>query len=499
MNFVLRRMYMSTVSEQVSELGLELLLRALGEFSRVVYHGTSLVSGVAGETIGAAGKGAGALSKALLIKVIEEVKSSGNDFDRKTRKALDKLNDEAIKGESLPRQMTLLSKDLADFEKWLKKQDVLYVAATAKNQKVDDSENKSVIWFLEKDERKINMASAILLHKQGILNELSAEPYLLLHEKEKLSVVDGLDVYEVAVFRELASDFGLKFSVLGKTEESDVEQYKIICEKADDIKLASVMQQVSWSMAGEYENGIKEKVKERLNVQEELKGLILSGVPKGYKIIKDKDGNSRRVSNAKYIVNSKLQSEYVKITDIGFVYSKYGKDIEIVSKEDPEYIQKLEGILTGFIDLVIIDSEEWEKEGLSKSNLRKEKIKEKLSAFPENYKLKDENEKMRRVQKLRKEASKPLQESSWVFDRYDTEQAFSEVYQINYNDFTEPPEENITSYFIDVLEQSKKYKNYDVENNENNLDDMIKKACEKAAEIKNQEKPFEKGEPKQSL
>ena len=161
---------MSTVSEQVSELGLELLMRALGEFSRVVYHGTYLVGGIAGETLGVVGKGTGAVSKALLIKVIEEVKSSGKDFDRKTRKALDKLNEEAIKGESLPRQMTLLSKDLEEFEKWLKKQDMLYVAATAKNQKCDDNEKKSVIWFLDKDERKINMASAILLHKQGILN-----------------------------------------------------------------------------------------------------------------------------------------------------------------------------------------------------------------------------------------------------------------------------------------------------------------------------------------
>lgn len=483
---------MSTVSEQVSELGLELLMRALGEFSRVVYHGTYLVGGIAGETLGVVSKGTGAVSKALLIKVIEEVKSSGKDFDRKTRKALDKLNEEALKGESLPKQMTLLSKDLEEFEKWLKKQDMLYVAATAKNQKCDDSEKKSVIWFLDKDERKINMASAILLHKQGILNELSAEPYLLLHEKEKLTVVDGLDIYEVAVFREIASVFGLKFSVLGKTEETGAEQYKVICEKTDEVKLASIMQQVSWSMAGEYENGIKEKVKERLLVQDELREIVLNGVPKGSKILKDKAGNAIRVPNAKYIVNSKLQSEYVKVTDNSFVYSKFGKEVEVVSKDDPEYAQKLEGIVGGFIDLVIIDSELWEREGLSKANLRKEKVKELLSAFPVNYKLKDENEKMRRVQKLRKQPSKPLQESSWVFDRYDTEQAFSEVYQINYNDFSELPEENIASVFTDVLEHSKKYKTYEVTNNEKNIEVMIQKACEKAAEQGYKEKLPEK-------
>ena len=483
---------MSTVSEQVSELGLELLLRALGEFSRVVYHGTNLVTGIAGETLGTVGKGTGAVSKALLIKVIEEVKASGGDFDRKTRKALDKLNEEAIKGESFPRQMTLLSNDLSEFEKWLKKQDMLYVAATAKNQKVDDSEKKSVIWFLEKDERKINMASAILLHKQGILNELSAEPYLMLHENEKLAVIDGLDIYEVEVFREIASVFGLRFSVLGKTEDSEKEQYKIICEKTDEVKLTSVMQQMSWSMVGEYGNGIKEKVKERLNIQEELKDLILSGVPKGSKIIKDKAGSARKVPNAKYLVNSKLQSEYVKLTDSGFVYSKFGKDVEAVSKEDPEYTLKLDNIIGSFIDLVIIDSAEWEKEGLSKSNFRKEKIKEKLSVFPVGYDLKKDNEKLRRVQKLRKEASKPLQESSWVFDRFDTEQAFSEVYQINYNDFSEPLEENVTSYFVDASEHSKKYKNHEVTSNEKNLDNIIRTACEKAAEQGYDEKISEK-------
>lgn len=488
---------MSTVSEQVSELGLELLLRALGEFSRVVYHGTLLVSGVAGETFGAAGKATGAVSKALLIKVIEEVKSSGDTFDRKTRKALDKLNEEAIKGNSLPRQMTILSKDLKDFEFWLKKQDMLYVAATAKNQKVDDDEKKSVIWFLDRDERKINMASAILLHKQGILNELSPEPYLLLHDKENLSVTDGLDIYEVEVFRELASAFNLKFSVLGKTEEDGNESYKIICDKNDEVKLASVMQQVSWSMAGEYKDGIKEKVKERLNIYEQLKELISKGVPKGSKLINDKDGNVRRIPNAKYIVNSKLLSEYVKITENGFVYSKFGKDVEVVSKDDPEYKQKLESIINGFIDFVIIDSEEWEREGLSKINLRKEKVREKFSVFPVNYVPKEESKRLQRAQKLHKQASKPSQESYWVFDRFDTEQAFSEVYKINYNDSSELPEENITSYFLDALEHSKKFKNYEVSSKEESVDSIIKKACEKAATQENKEKTPEKEAQKQ--
>ena len=79
-----------------------------------------------------------------------------------------------------------------------------------------------------------------------------------------------------------------------------------------------------------------------------------------------------------------------------------------------------------------------------------------------------------------------------MFDRYDTEQAFSEVYQINYNDLSELPEENITSYFIDVVEHSKKYRNYEVTNNEKNLDDIIKKVCEKAAEQGDKEKTPEK-------
>ena len=489
---------MTTVSEQVSELGLELLLRALGEFSRVVQHGTLLVTGVAGETFGAVGKATGAVSKALLIKVIEEVKSSGDNFDRKTRKALDKLNEEAIKGSSLPRQMTILSKDLKDFEYWLKKQDMLYVAATAKNQSVDEDEKKSVIWFLDREERKINMASAILLHKQGILNELSAEPYLLLHEREDLCVVDGLDFYEVEVFRELASVFNLKFSVLGKTGEAEDEQYKIICDKNDEIKLASVMQQVSWSLTGEYKNGIKEKVKERLNIHQELKELMLKGVPKGSKLINDKAGNVQRVPNAKYIVNTKLQSEYLKITENGFVHNKFGKDVEVVSKDDPEYAQKFEAIVNSFIDFVIIDFEEWEKEGLSKTNLRKEKVREKLSVFPANYILKEESEKLRRAQKAHKRASKASEESYWVFDRYDTEQVFSEVYKVNYNNSSELPEENVTSYFADVLEHSKKFKNYEVSNKSESVDSIIKKACEKAAMQENKEKTPEKEVQKQA-
>ncbi len=487
---------MTTVSEQVSELGVELLLRALGEFSRVVYHGTRLVQGVTGETIGTLGKSTGAVSKALLIKIINEVKESGKTFDRKTTKALDKLNEEALKGNYIPRQMTLLSKDLGEFEKWLKKQNMLYVAATAKNQNTEKGEEKSVIWFLDRDERKINMASAILLHNHGVLDELSAETFLLLHENENLSLVDGLDVYEVEIFREIASSFGLKFSVMGdsedKAEDTPPERYRIICDKKDEVLLASVMQQVSWSMVGEYKNGIKEKIKEHLSIQNEINDLIRNGVPKGYKVVTGKDGNVLRVPNAKYIVNSKRQSEYIKITENGFIYFKFGKEEEVFSKDDPLYIQKFDEKISGFMNAVIFDSEEWEGHDLSKVNLRKERIKEKLSVFPSNHKLKEESIRLRRAHKLRKEASKPLEESAWVFDRYDTEQAFSEVYKINYNDYSEVPDENISSHYRDSLEYSKKYRNYDVVNDGNSLDYIIKKANEKAAETERQEKIPEK-------
>ncbi len=474
---------MSVVSEQISELSAELLLKALADLSDLAFKTIDLVYTMGTDAARGVSEVSGPVARALLVKLIDAV-GNRSEFDRATLKAIDKLEKEALKGGSTPRQLTILSHDLDMMENWLKEQDVLYVAASAKKQDVEPGAEKSVILFLEKDAQKVYLATALLNHEKGFISELPPEAFLFVNDRKDITVVDGLDVYELEVLRELAPKFGLTYSTLingvdAETGElyGDDGSFKILVSKNDAEKMSAVMQQVVWSVTGEYKDGIKEKVKERVSIKKEIQDLLAKGVPEGQQAVVGSDGSKVLVDNAKYIVNSKTPNQYIKLTHNGFAHFKFGKDMGFVSKDDPEYSEKIQKVLGEFPDAVVFDASEWVAEGLDKANLRAGETEKKLSVFPVEHDFEKENEKLRKAKK--KEEHKPLDESTWLFHNYDTEKAFSEVVEVRY-DPSEPLERNVSVHYEDAVKHSEKYKYLDVEHDEKAIDNIILSARERS-------------------
>lgn len=454
---------MPSVSEEVLELSAQLLLAASGDLSKVL-EGTV-------KTVGAVGS-------AALVELINYAKK--NQMTAKEKKALEKISDAVNKEGEVPRQITVLGYDLDNVEKWLKKQNVLYAALRSEMQTGDDGLKKCMIVYLDKDREAVEIAVALARSEKHYINELPTQAFLLMHDKKNISVVDGLDIYELEAFRDLAKDYGLVYSAMeGEIEETTNRlSYKILVSKNDMEKAAAIMQQVSWVMTSEHQADIKEKVKERYSIKDQIQKLIAKGVDAG-NITVQKQTGPVSIENAKYIVNKMATSHYIKITSQGFTVYKPGKNPVSFSKGDENFDKELQLALGELSGAVVFDAEEWELEGLEKSNLRKKQVAKKNSVFPEGYEKKKETEEMQRARK-HKPKKEELSETAWLFDRYDPSKQYSEVYESNYNNSSEPPERTVSVHYENASKHAEKYKYIDVSNDEKSIDNIISKAKDRS-------------------
>lgn len=462
---------MSNVSEEMSQMSINLLLKALESLSLMAIDGGKLLSEINKD------------GSTSLLGLINKLRSQ--NYDLATQRALDKLSEACEKPGVEPIKMAISTEDVPELKKWLKKQDVLFAACTPKKsaqQTLDETAEKgkqprvSTVYCLQSDAEKLENAVAIIAYQKKLKNTLPPEAFFLLHNKKDISVVDGLNYDELNVFRELAQKQGL-----GYTEMQNGETYKVVCGKENSDKLKAVMRMVSWTMSGVHADSVREKVKERLSLKEELEMLITKGVKAGSKTFTDESGKHVTVENAKFVVNSKDPNQYVKITAKGFYQNKFGKE-DFVSISDLDYEEKLREALSEYPDAVVIDAVEWEKLGLDKQNLRQNKVTELVSVFPPEFDLEKEEMKMRKVQKKRVRDLEPLDETAWLFHKYDPEGDvhLSEVVEVNYNDPSQPLERTVTDCFNSSLERSRKYKYYDVETDEKSVDHVILEAKERS-------------------
>ncbi len=464
---------MSNVSEQISELSATLLLNAMGELASIAYRVEEGVFDV--------GRDAAYAARKQMIAVINSLQEQ--KLTKKNEDALNKIK-AAVTGGETPRQVTFEERDREILEKWLTKQNVLYATVESNEQSVELGQKKNVLFFLEKDAAAVHTALALTSHERGYINELPPQAMLFLHKNKNLSVVDGLNVYELEVFREVAKSFGLVYSAMLNPPDSNPsdkdgvsDTYKIVASKKDAKMVAAVMQQVVWSMTGEYQDGIKEMVKEHYSIKAEIQKLISEGIGPDRVYLTNNAGETFAIENAKYIVNAKAPSQYIKLTKEGFEHHKFGKVVEKVSKGEESYEDKLQFALSEFSNAVIFDAAEWERENLGKDNLRKNRVLEKLSVFPKGY---DKEKEARELQKARKKEHEQVPETAWLFDRYDTAKLYSEVYEANYNDYSEPPEKTVSVHFGEAVKASEKYRYIDISKDEKSLESIIAQAKEKS-------------------
>ncbi len=452
---------MANITEEINELGADLLLKAAIALSSISVDVAKLVNSV---------------GKNTLAEVKENMAQEENEALKKIQAAVEK------DGET-PLQVTVLERDRELMEMWLNKQDVLYATLKADSQNVDPGFEKCVIAFLGKDAEAMSNAIALTQHERGLINELPPNTFLFLHKNKNMVVIDNLNVYDLEVFRELAKDYGLVYSSILNPPDSNPNEkgnsYKILVHKQDANRATAIMQQVVWGMTGEYEGGIKERIKERLSIRSEVQQLIEKGVEPGTVKVKSDKGEMLELENAWYIVNQKAPHQYIKMTSKGFVHFKFDKEVESVSKSDSGYYDKLQNALGDFSGAVIYNAEEWELNGLGKGNLRDKHTSKKASVFPEGFsKTKDITE----LQKARKKKDEPqkddYEETAWLFDRYDAHKEFSEVYEVNYENSSEPPEKTVSVHYDNACQRAEAYKYIDVSNDAKTIDNIILAARE---------------------
>ena len=455
-----------SVSEQISELSADLLLRAVGDLAQIIHNAGMALTSIGSEAL------------AELIRAAQ----NNDKLSAQDKKALDKLHKAVEADNETPRQVTVLESDRENVEHWLKKQGVLF--STVRNDKQDcmPGFEKCAIVFLEKDALAVQNALVLMQQEKAYINELTPSAFLLAHKKKDISIMDGLSLYELEAFRELAKEHGLTYAAM-ETPTDDKKPgseptYKIFTSKADALQAAAALQMVAWAMTSEHKRDILEKIKERLSIKHEIQKLVLTGVPKGTVTVQTM-GKTSVVENAKYIVNRHSPNQYLKMTAEGFVHFKGGKEIARVAKADPAYEDELQLALGEFSDAVVFDAEEWEQEGLDKANRRKQAVKAKVSVFPKKFDKNKEADDLQKAHKHKKEHEK-VPESAWLFDRYDTHLPFAEVYEVNYNNHSEPPEKTVSVHYEDALNLSANYKYIDVSIDEKSLDNIISMAKERS-------------------
>lgn len=456
-----------SVSEQISEVVADLLLRSVGDLAQIIQNAGMMLTSVGNEAL------------AELIRKVDKDK-----LPKESAKALDKIQKAVEKDGAVPRQVTILESDRDYVENLLKKQDVLFAAVRNDNQEAVAGFEKCAIVFLEQDAQAVQNALVLLQREKGLINELTPGAFLLAHKRKDIAVMDNLDAYELAVFREVAKEHGLVYAAMLTPDDlkkaGDEPTYKIMVVKQDAVTCAAALQMVSWAMTGEHKKDIMQKIKERTSIKQEIQNLVRTGVKKGEVSVEAKFGQRTTVENAKYIVNRNAPHQYIKMTAEGFAHFKFGKEVARVSKGDPTYDNEIQLALGEFSDAVLFDAAEWEQEGFEKANVRKKAVKEKASVFPKKFDKHKEAEELQKARKHRKE-HEPLEETAWLFDRYDTARPFSEVYEVNYNNLSEPPEKTVSVHYGEARAQAEKYVYIDVSSDAKSLDNIISKAKERTS------------------
>lgn len=479
---------MPNVSEEISNMSTDLILKALGAFGPLGINAAKLVFDM------------GMDGTSTLIGLLNYLQNQpGAEYDAKTRKAIKQLRTACEQKNATALMATVEKEDLPTVKKWLDKQDLLYVAVSPQNKKKTPTQelaalvnkenlNKTTIFFMDEEKSKVSNTMSILAFQKGLINVLPPEAFFLLHdEKKDISVMDGLDFYELSIFRELAKRFQLGYTEMEngerQKEESVPGTYKVVCDKKDAGKLASIMRLVTWNMTGKDAAHIKEKVLERQTLRVELEKLLTEGVKSGSQVFIDDSANQVRVENAKYIVNAMEPNRYVKVTAKGFYCHKGSGDDTFVPIDDPDYDEKLLDSISGYPDFVILDAVEWEKGGLGKANLRKEKVLEKLSVLPVEHSLQEDEAEIRKAHKKRLERLEPVEEHVWLFYKYDPDSAvpLTEEAEELHSEVSKGSSNDTAAHYSTALKRAEKYRYYDVESAEKSVDNIISMARERAS------------------
>lgn len=273
--------------------------------------------------------GAGAVTSKTLDKILQKTENA---------KEGDRL--QSLHGEISLGQMNQLADDLgmkasytrvtnsdiADYEKILKQQNLLYAKVDAQN------DDYCAFMHLSKDAEKFDEAAAVLKAQRGKTTEVSPKMYLDHLAPETVETMDGLDDVEIALFRHYARKAGLLYSVIDRGDNS----HMVLYGAEDAPKVRRAMLHTGWDLTGA--NGALY----RKQVEYHLEGHNKVHL------------SAEEASAELYIVSRDRPDTFVHITEADYTLYKSGKAVSNVKRDQSNFIRRcvadcLESVPAGVI------------------------------------------------------------------------------------------------------------------------------------------------------
>ena len=295
---------MAQYTEEISEKIADLLLSQ-----------TPRAADVALKTGGTVVKGVGAISSQTLDKFLKSA-----DDAKKREKLL------SMQGEVSPTQMNQITEDLgmksrvtrvthsdvADYEKILKEQNLLYAKLSASN------DDYCSFVHLECDAEKFIQAAEVLKAQRGKTTEVAPKMYMDHLAPDTVETLDGLDDVEIALFRYYARRSGLLYTVLDRADNS----HMIVYSTEDAVKARRAMLHTGWDLTGANGALYRKQVEYHLEGHNKI------------------HFSAEDASAELYIVSRDRPDTFVHITEEDYTLYKSGKPVSTVSRDQGDFVRR---------------------------------------------------------------------------------------------------------------------------------------------------------------
>ena len=427
---------MARIQEDVVNEGFQLMLKFLGTGSTFIYQvaheGNVLL------------KQGGDFAKEFLLALINKQKERGEPTD-----AVAQMLDREEKGESI-HTMLAAEEDAAELIERFNKKGVLF------NVVENSGDDSKVFMYMSGDAQRVIDIVTLWQAERGLVSELAPSVFLDNFGDEGVGTLSGMDRSELEVFRRFARENGLIYSS-APAEEKD--KHIVIYDPKDNEVVYRIMTQTIWALSGRTGSRLKRRLERFLKNQQVIRDSFASP-EKEY-----------------YIVDGKFPEKYIHLTANDFVYMKNGKQVMLINRDDPEYLNKGLRVIDGMAKPVLLQREEFEQykaEGVHDKEAVQKVIAEKTQNLPERNELSEAQLKQNERLNLIQSKMALDDENTAGFWIYDPSITFSDGGSF---ESTEDIDEQAKEDLLEARSRVKQFKFYEVKASDHrNLDYFIAEA-----------------------
>lgn len=311
---------MASIQEDVTRQTWELLLKFMGTGAEFVYQ-------IAHEGNVLLKQGSN-FTNEFLNALINRGKKRGEPTD-----VLSKMLERGRKGETI-HTTPIPDEDAEDLVRRLEDNRIVFHLVDNPN---DDTK---IFMYMSDDVERFAEILSVSQAEKGLVSELNPDLFLDHYAQEGVGTLSGLDLADLALFREYAKDNGLVFAT---TRMSENDKFMVIYDPKDKTAVLKTMSATTWAFAGMDGAKLREQVVVFQKNRQQLNRSLLDA-EKEY-----------------YIVSGKVPENYVHITAEDFAYYKDTKEITKVARSSDGFMERGLRAIDGLEQPVLLSKEEFEQ------------------------------------------------------------------------------------------------------------------------------------------